>query len=250
GKSSLVNALLGEERVIVSSIPGTTIDTTDTEIMVNEQPFTLIDTAGLRRRGKREPGLEQLSSFRALRAVYRSDIALLILDYQEGVNKQDCHVSQYVLEASKGMVIVVNKCDLMDEKEADRDKFISMMRRKMSYLPWAPVIFVSALTKSNIVKIFEVAKEINDERNKVISDKELEMFIHYLVAQRPPPSRGKQPIKIKQVSQTGTLPPEFTFVTNFPDAMHFSYRRFLENQLREKYGFVGTSIRMRFKKEE
>ncbi|KKU77840.1 MAG: GTPase Der [Candidatus Peregrinibacteria bacterium GW2011_GWA2_47_7] len=247
GKSSLVNALLGEKRLIVSATPGTTVDATDTEIVVRKDKFVLIDTAGLRRRGKIEGGVERYSSFRALQALYRADIALLVLDHNDGINKQDCHVSQYVLEAGKGLIIVVNKSDTMEDAEKDRDRYIHQLMRKMSYVPWAPVIFVSALTKENIFTLFELALNITIERQKRIDDRELMLFITHLIAQKPPPSKGKSFVKITKAKQTNTEPPEFTFVSNHPDSIHFSYRRFIENELRKKYSFNGTALRLRFR---
>ncbi|MBU1953475.1 ribosome biogenesis GTPase Der, partial [Patescibacteria group bacterium] len=175
GKSSLVNALLGKEKVIVSEIPGTTRDAIDTEVAWEDQKYNLIDTAGLRRRGKIERGLEKLSSFRSLEAIERSDIVCLILDYSEGIRKQDQHISSYIQEAGKGIILVVNKVDLMEERQNDEQKTISILRRRFDFLPWAPILFVSALKRTNLEKIMELSREIYKERFKKIDDEELNL---------------------------------------------------------------------------
>lgn len=246
GKSSLVNSLLGEKRLIVSETPGTTIDATDTSCRFGDQDFMLIDTAGLRRRGKIGKGIEQYGFLRALRAISRAEIICLVLDYETGIANQDLHVSNYILEANKGLIVAVNKSDLMEDAAEERKRFLDNCARRMNYMPWAPVIFVSALNKKNIYQIFELAKNIALERNKKIPAKELELFLKTTIHAHPPIRAGKS-IIISKIIQTDASPPTFTFAVNKPDLIHFSYRRFLENELRRKFGFYGTAIKLDFK---
>lgn len=250
GKSSMVNALLGKEKVIVSEIPGTTRDAIDTEIIWNEQKYNLIDTAGLRRRGKIERGLEKLSSFRSLDAIERSDIVCLILDYSEGIRKQDQHISSYAQEAGKGIILVVNKVDLMEDREHEESRTIGILKKRFDFLPWAPVIFVSALRQKNIEKVLELSKDIYKERFKRIDNEELNLFMKEIVYKHLPPKVGKTIPKFYSMEQDAVNPPCFVYYLNDNKAVHFSYRRYLENEIRKKYGFNGTSIRLYFKKKE
>ncbi len=247
GKSSLVNALLGENKVIVSDIPGTTRDAIDTPVTWNDLKFNLIDTAGLRRRGKIEKGLEKLSSFRSLEAIERSDVVCLILDFSEGIKKQDQHIASYILEAGKGLVLVVNKCDLMEDRAKDEARLIRSLRHRFDFLPWAPVIFVSALKHGNIEKIFDLANTIHQERYRQIGSEELDGFMKEITYKHLPPPSGNVIPKFYHLEQTGTNPPTFTYYVNKADGIHFSYRRYLENEMRAKYGFNGTSIRIIYK---
>lgn len=248
GKSSLVNALLGEKRLIVSEIPGTTIDATDTPFIFDKNPFVLIDTAGLRRRGRIGKGIERLGVLRALRAVSRCDVTCLVLDGSEKLSQQDLHIVQYILDAGKGLIVVVNKSDLFEDLEKDREKMLQSLSYRMDFIPWAPVIFVSALTKKNIFKILELAKNIAAERKKKVPTAEFPLFIKTTVLAHPPQRSGKK-ITITKAVQTETEPPTFAFSCNKPDLVHFSYRRYLENEIRRKYGFYGTVIRLEFMKE-
>lgn len=246
GKSSLVNALLGQKRVLVSEIPGTTIDSTDTTLHLEDSDFVLVDTAGLRRRGKVRKGIEKYSVLRCLQAISRADVTCLVLDAAEGVANQDLHVSQYILDSGTGLIIVVNKSDLIEDFQTGREKLLARMQYRMNYMPWAPVLFVSALKKKNIFKILELAKNIAAERLKKISDAEFNIFSETIVLSHPP-SRSGQKIIISKGIQTAQSPPTFTFFVNKPDLIHFSYRRFLENEIRRKYGFYGTAIRLEFR---
>lgn len=247
GKSSLVNALLNEQRLIVSEKSGTTIDATDTPLRFQDHDFVLIDTAGLRRRGKVGRGIERFGVLRALRAISRSDITCLIIDGDSGIANQDLHVSEYILDAGKGLIIVVNKYDLMDEPEKDRKKFLAELHYRMNYMPWAPVLFVSALTKKNIFQIFELSRNIAEERTKKIADSYFKVFTKTTTLAHPPTRMG-QKIIISKGAQTDICPPTFTFSANKPDLIHFSYRRYLENEIRRKFGFHGTAIKLEFKK--
>lgn len=249
GKSSLVNAIIGKPKVIVSEIPGTTRDAIDTEITWNETPFNLIDTAGLRRRGKIERGLEKLSSFRSLEAIERSDIVCLILDYKEGIRKQDQHISSYALDAGKGIILIVNKIDLMEDREKDETRIINILRKRFDFLPWAPVLFVSALNRKNVEKVLELAKEINSERQRFIDQEELNEFLKETTFKHLPPAMGNRLPRFYSMEQDAINPPSFVYWVNAPNSIHFSYRRYLENELRKKYGFTGTSIKLYFKQK-
>lgn len=246
GKSSFVNALLGEDRLIVSAKPGTTIDATDTPFKHNEQNFILIDTAGLRRRGKIAQGIEHYGVLRSLKAISNSDVVCLMLDYGTGLTNQDLHVSEYVLDAGKGLIIAVNKSDLMKDAQIEQKKFFNLLSYRMNYMPWAPVTFISAVKKKNIFRILESAKNIMEERRKWVADDVFKIFVKATVDSHPP-MRSGQLITISGGKQTGVCPPSFTFYTNKPDSIHFSYRRFLENEIRRKFGFYGTVIKIGFK---
>lgn len=243
GKSSLVNALLGKEKVIVSEKPGTTRDTTDTLVTFKNEKFTLIDTAGLRRRGKIQKGIEKFSSLRCFHALDRSDIALLILDFSEKISKQDMHIAEYILEAKKGLILIANKVDLA-ESDKDRQSFQQMVQRKFSFLPWAPLIFASALKRKNIEKILEIAHFIMQERTKRIPTNELNNFIKKITLKHIPTGTKRIQPKIFYVTQTAVNPPEFVFFVNDANALHFSYRRYLENEIRKAFGFDGTALKM------
>ncbi|MBN1494235.1 ribosome biogenesis GTPase Der [Candidatus Peregrinibacteria bacterium] len=249
GKSSLINALLGEKRVIVSDIPGTTRDSLDIHLNYNEKKIILVDTAGLRRRGRIEKGIEKFSSLRVFHALDASDIALLMLDFSEGITKQDMHIAEFILEAKKGLILVINKSDLADDND-DKLKFIAKAKSKFAFLPWAPVVFISALNKQNITKVFELAEQIILERNKRIPTGELNGFVKKITAKHIPSGTKRIRPKILYVSQTGTNPPEFVFFVNDANALHFSYKRYLENEIRKQYQFSGTAISLVFRSRE
>lgn len=246
GKSSLVNALLGEERVIVSEIPGTTRDATNTHIEYNDTKFSLIDTAGLKRRGRIKKGIEKFSSLRCFQALDNSDITLLILDFSEKITKQDMHIAEFILEAKTGVIIVVNKIDLADE-DKDRGKFARMVQNKYSFMPWVPLLYVSALNKKNITQIYELAEQIMEQRRKRISTGSLNAFIKKTVFKHLPTGTKRIKPKILYVSQTGINPPEFVFFVNQASSFHFSYKRYLENEIRKAFGFDGTAIDIHFR---
>jgi len=249
GKSSLVNALLGENRVIVSDIPGTTRDSLDINIKYNDKDFVLVDTAGLRRRGHIERGIEKFSSLRVFHSLDSSDIALLMLDFSEGITKQDMHIAEFILDAKKGLILLINKSDLAEDEE-DKLKFLAKLKGKFDFLPWAPVVFISALRKKNISKIFDLAVQIMLERNKRIPTGELNNFIKKITAKHIPSGTKRIRAKILYVSQTSINPPEFVFFVNDASALHFSYKRYLENELRKQYQFAGTAINFVFRSRE
>ena len=237
GKSTMINALFGKKIVVVSEVPGTTRDSTEIPFEYKEIPFTLIDTAGIRRRGKVEKGIEKYSILRSMSSIDQADVCVLMLDFEEGVTMQDCHVSQYILEQKKGLILVLNKVDQFSGKEREVAEHMAIheLQKKMDYLPWAPVVFTSALERKNIFQILELAKEVYDERKKEIPDP-------------PRGTRGKQRFNVLSVRQDGVQPPTFVFSCEWPEIMHFSYGRFLENELRSSFGFTGTSMRLIFRK--
>lgn len=251
GKSTMVNSIFEKKLLITSSIPGTTRDSIEIPFEYSEQQFVLVDTAGLRRRGDIEPGIEKFSSLRALQAVEMSDVCVLMLDFEEGVTNQDCHISQFVLEQNKGLILCVNKIDLYkgEERERKENGFIYDLKNTMAYLPWAPVVFTSGQERKNVLKILDLAMEIFRERNKEIADVDLQIWLDSAMKKHPSNStRGKHKFEIKDVEQIGSNPPVFLFNCNWPEIMHFSYKRYLENSLRETFGFAGTGMELVFKK--
>ncbi len=245
GKSSLVNALLGIEKVIVSNIPGTTRDMTDTEIEVKGKKYNLIDTAGLRRPGKRERGIEKFSALRCATAIDKSDIVVLLIDGDKGITAQDLHITQMALEAEKGLIIGINKSDLLETE--DKEWLIRKVQRKFSFTPWAPLIFLSAKNKKNIFELFKLSDKIMEEREKRIETAELNSFFRKITQKHLPASAKMKKPKFMYGSQVASSPPKFVlFFKNSPN-LHFSYPRYLENELRKEYGFNGTSIHLKFK---
>jgi len=247
GKSSLLNRLLGEDRTIVSPIAGTTRDAIDTRITWHGQPVTLIDTAGIRRRGKIEPGIEKYSVLRALRAIERSDVALLVLDAVEGVTEQDQHIAGYILEANKSMVVVVNKWDAVEKDAHTMNRYLEEMREKFNFLPGAPAIFISALTGQRIHQVLETAHRVYQARSFRIPTADLNRLVRAAVQKHPPPQKGTKQLKLLFAAQVAVDPPVFLFHVNDTRLVHFSYKRFLENQIRAEYPFEGTPIILSFR---
>lgn len=250
GKSSFFNALVGEKRSIVSEIPGTTRDEVDTMVVRNGVKYRLVDTAGIRRKGKVGHGIEGLSVLRSLSAVERSDIIFLLIDYKDGVTNQDMHVVEEAMKAGKGVVLVVNKTDLMPKGEEAKMSFVNYLQKKCAFLSFAPVLFTSALTGKNVDKIYALADQINTERLKRIPTAELNAFFKKVVAKRGPHGTKNIKPKLLYATQVDVEPPHFVLFVNQEDAFHFSYKRYMENQLREEYGFTGTVIRMDFRSRE
>jgi GTP-binding protein len=250
GKSSLLNALLGEDRAIVSEIPGTTRDAIDTRLAWGRSEVVLIDTAGIRRRGKvaNGPAAERYSTLRALHALSRADIAVLVIDAVEGLTSQDAHVAGYIIEEGKGLVIAVNKWDLVEEK-TDRtfDQYVEWIRNEVPFLDFAPIVSISAKTGQRVGRVLEAAIDIWGERRKRISTGELNRVLMAATERTPPPPvRGHRP-KLFYATQAAVAPPTFVFFASDASAVHFSYRRYLENRLREQFGFDGTPIRLVFR---
>jgi GTP-binding protein len=250
GKSSLLNALLGEDRAIVSEVPGTTRDAIDTRLAWGRSEVVLIDTAGIRRRGKvaSGPAAERYSTLRALHALSRADVAVLVIDAVEGLTSQDAHVAGYVVEEGKGLVIAVNKWDLVQEK-TDRtfDQYTEWIRNEVPFLDFAPILSISAKTGQRVGRVLETAIDIWGERRKRISTGELNRVVSAATERTPPPPvRGHRP-RLFYATQAAVAPPTFVFFASDASSVHFSYRRYLENQLREKFGFDGTPIRLVFR---
>jgi GTP-binding protein len=250
GKSSLLNALLGEERAIVSDLPGTTRDAIDTRLAWGRSEIVLIDTAGIRRRGKVASGAaaERYSTIRALTALSRADVAVLVIDAVEGLTSQDAHVAGYAVEEGKGLVIAVNKWDLVEDK-TDRtfDQYVEWIRSDAPFLEFAPVVSISAKTHQRVGRVLELAVDIWAERRKRVPTGELNRMLMSATERTPPPPvRGKRP-KLFYATQAAIAPPTFVFFASDASAVHFSYRRYLENRLRETFGFHGTPVRLVFR---
>jgi GTP-binding protein len=244
GKSMLLNGLLGKERVIVSELPGTTRDAIDTDIDFRGQSVILIDTAGIRRRGKQDRGVERYSVMRAMQAIDRADVALLVLDATEAFTDQDKHIAGYIQQAQKGAMLVINKWDLLtDPKKRDWER---ATRNEFQFLPYAPILYISAKFKQGIDKIMPVALQIYEERNRRLPTAAVNSVVREAVAAHSPPTILGKTIKIKYCTQVDINPPTFVFFVN-DTRVHFSYKRYLENKLREAFGFTGTALRIIFK---
>jgi GTP-binding protein len=246
GKSSLLNSLVGAERSIVRDEAGTTRDAVDSVVKYYGQSVRLIDTAGIRRRGRVEVGVEKFSVLRAVRAVERADVAVLMIDASEGVRAQDTHVAGFVEEAAKGMVVAVNKWDLIEKDNKIVEEYSAMVRRELKFADWAPLIFISAKTKQRIDRVISAALKVKEERMKRVSTPQLNEIIRSAVATHPLTERGRQ-FKVYYAAQTGTEPPQFTLFCNDPRLIHFSYVRYIENTLRANFKFEGTPIRIEFR---
>ncbi len=250
GKSSLVNALLGQERAIVSETPGTTRDAIDTRLAWGRTEIVLIDTAGIRRRGKvaSGPAAERYSTLRALSALSRADVAVLVIDAVEGLTSQDAHVAGYAVEEGKGLVVAVNKWDLVAEKtDKTFDQYIEWIRNEVPFLDFAPIVSISAKTGQRVGRVLEAAVDIWAERRRRIPTGELNRVLMAATERTPPPPvRGKRP-KLFYATQAAIAPPTFVFFASDASLIHFSYRRYLENRLRETFGFDGTPIRLVFR---
>lgn len=247
GKSSLVNSLVGENRVMVSKVPGTTRDAVDTPISYQGTPVVLVDTAGIRRRGRVEKGIEKFSVLRAVQAVERADVAALLIDADEGLTAQDAHVAGYVVDAAKGMVLVVNKWDLVRKDTNTMAEYTQRIRQELRFLDFVPVVFTSALHGLRVPKVLEMALEVAKEREKRIPTAALNGAMQEAFVNHSPPSARGKTLKLLYVTQAGVKPPTFVFFVNDPKLNHFSYQRYLENQIRERFGFMGTAIRLLFR---
>jgi GTP-binding protein len=251
GKSSLLNRLLGTERVVVSDVPGTTRDTIDTVVEYNGQKILMIDTAGIRRRGRIDQGIEKYSVLRALRAIERADVALLMIDATEGVTSQDAHIAGMVLEAYKGIAVLVNKWDAIEKDNETFDAWNRHVQSALHFIPYAPTLFISAMTGQRVEKIIELGLQINGERNTRIPTAKINTILREAVRAHPPSSIHKGAhLRIFYATQAQVAPPVFLFFSNAPDEIHFSYKRYLENRIREEYPFVGTPIILVFKSRE
>ncbi len=247
GKSAILNAILGQSRQIVSAVPGTTRDAVDTEITWLGTPVVLIDTAGIRRRGRIERGIEHYSVLRSMRAIERSDVAVLVLDATEPFTAQDQHIAGYIEQEKRGIVVVINKWDLVEKNQRTMAEYVHAAREVFDFIPYAPILFTSAQTGQRISQIMDTALSVVSERNKRVPTAELNRMLKDAVARHAPPSKPGKWLKFYYVTQADIAPPTFVFFCNNPENVHFSYRRYLENRIREEFGFTGTPIVMRFR---
>ncbi len=256
GKSSILNAVLGQERAIVSPVPGTTRDAIDTQLEWGNLPVTLIDTAGIRRRGHIDPGVEKYSVMRALRAIERADVALLVIDAVEGVTAQDAHVAGYILEENKSVVIVINKWDMIqpglqpkeDGSLTPREQeYSDQVRLALNFLDYVPVIFVSAKSGLRIDELMHLALRVQEERLSRLSTSEVNRIVREAIDKQSPPTHAGNRLKIFYGTQVRTDPPTFLFFVNDTRLVHFTYERYLENQIRAAHSFIGTPLRLSFR---
>lgn len=248
GKSSLVNAILNEERVIVSNIEGTTRDAVDTFIRKDNQDFVIIDTAGIRKRGKVYESTEKYSVLRAHRAIERSDVVLIVLDAETGIREQDKTIAGYAHDAGRAMVIVVNKWDTVERSETAMREFEDDIRNQFQFLDYAPVVFLSAKTKKRLQRLIPIIKLVSESHSKRVPTNVLNDVIMDALAMNPTPTVKGKRLKVLYTTQVAVQPPTFVVFVNEPEIMHFSFKRFLENRIRESFGFTGTPIRIMARK--
>ncbi len=248
GKSSLLNRLVGSERSVVSSVPGTTRDAIDTPILIDGASAMLIDTAGVRRRGRVEPGVEKHSVLRTMRAIERSDIAILLIDAEEGVTAQDTHIAGMILEQLKGVIILVNKWDLIIKDDTTFNAFTRGVREAFKFIPYAPLIFISAKTGQRVDQVLPTAMKVAVERRKRVSTSQLNALLRQALFEHPPTSiKVGAHLRIYYATQPQINPPVFLFFANDAQMIHWGYARYLENKLREKFGYIGTPIKIVFR---
>jgi GTP-binding protein len=245
GKSTLLNAILGGERAIVDDVPGTTRDAIDTLVDFEGESVLLIDTAGIKRRGRIKGGVGRYSAIRALRAIEQADVALLVLDAAELVTAQDMHIAGYIQQAAKGVIIIVNKWDLV--KTGSKEEYSRYLKSQFRFVPYAPVMYTSAKLGWGVDKIMPQVRGIYRERLKRLSTAVVNGAVQQAVAAHSLPRKGNRQLKILYATQAEVNPPTFVFFVNYPQLMHFSYQRYLENRLRRSFGFEGTPIRFVFK---
>ena len=249
GKSSLVNKLLGENRVIVSPIAGTTRDSIDTPFEFDGEPYTLIDTAGIRRKSKVNEDIEKFSVIRAVAAIERCDVCMLMIDAQEGVTEQDKKIAGIVHEAGKGIIVLVNKWDLVEKETNTMKKFREEIEAELGFMSYAPSLFISALTGQRVNQVMGLAKVVAENRAMRVPTGQLNTVITDATMMKQPPSDKGKRLKIYYVTQVGVKPPLFSFKINSRPLMHFSYSRYLENQIRKAFGFEGTSLKFVFREK-
>lgn len=243
GKSSLVNKIVGEERVIVSNIAGTTRDSVDTEVTIDGQDYVLIDTAGIRRKSKIKESIEKYSIIRTIAAIERADIVLILIDAEEGITDQDTKIAGMAHEAGKGCIVVVNKWDAIEKNDKTMNAYLKDITNQLAYMQYAPCMFISALTGQRIPKMFEMIHAIAQTQTQRISTGLLNDVLYEAMAMNQPPSDKGKPLKIFYMTQVSVKPPTFVLFVNDKELMHFSYQRYIENQMREAFGFKGTPLR-------
>ncbi|UCE00392.1 MAG: ribosome biogenesis GTPase Der [Chloroflexota bacterium] len=244
GKSSLLNKLLGEERAIVSAIPGTTRDAVDTYLTFEDIPITLIDTAGIRKRGKIEPGVEKYSVLRTFQAIDRASVVLLVVDATTSLSAQDAHIAGYIIDAWKSVVVVVNKWDAISKDTYTMDEYTRLLRQELNFLPYVPLLFISAKTGQRVSQVLPMALRVQEERLVRLSTGMLNRILRRAQDLHPAPTRAGKQLKIYYGTQVRNDPPIFLLYVNDPKLAHFTYQRYLENRIREDYPFLGTPIRL------
>jgi GTP-binding protein len=245
GKSSLVNRLLGETRQIVDNRPGTTVDSVDALYEDEAGPLVLIDTAGIRRKRSVKGGIEGLAVVQAIRAVERADTVVLMIDATEGASEQDAKIAGLALDRGRAVVLALNKMDLLKGKQ--RDEAVEKLRDVLNFMPWAPVRRVSAKTGRGVRSLMDMARHVAEAHEKRVTTGELNRFFEEVLERHPPPTSGGRAVRLYFVTQARTRPPTFVVSTNYPDRVHFSYKRYVINQLRERFGFEGTPIRVYYR---
>ena len=249
GKSSLINRLLGYKRVMVDEAPGTTRDAIDTFFERDGKKYILIDTAGIRRKSRISLRLEKFSIVEALRTIDQSDVALLLLDSKEGVTDQDAHIGGFIHEKGKGCILLMNKWDLVIKDSQTMVEYQKRVYGDLKYLSYAPILFISALKGQRVPKVLEMVDEVVEQTRKRISTSPLNKYFGGWVEHFPPPLYRNRNIKLNYITQVSTGPPTFVISTNYPEGIHFSYERYLINQMRERFGFEGVPIRLLFRKK-
>lgn len=250
GKSSLVNAILGEERVIVSDVPGTTRDAIDTWFTRGDNNYILVDTAGIRKKSRVNEVTEKYSVIRALKAIERADVVLIVLEGPVGVTEQDQRIAGYVHEAGRSNIIIVNKWDLVDKDEKTMQEYDRRIREELKFLSYSPILYVSARSGKRVNKILELVDFVAEQYHRRVATADLNRVINEAVLISPPPGAGKKRLKIYYATQVRTAPPAFVLFVNDPELMHFSYERYIENTLRQTFGFEGTPVRLWIRKRE
>ncbi len=244
GKSSLLNRLLGEDRAIVSPIPGTTRDAVDTFMVFDAIPITLIDTAGIRRRGRIAPGVEKYSVLRSMRAIERADVVLLVIDATSGITVQDTHIAGFILDSWKSAVVIINKWDLLIKDTYTMEQHTRRVRQELNFMDYVPTLFVSAMTGQRTDQVLPLALRVQEERLVRISTSQLNQILQNAQDSHPPPTKAGRQLKIYYGTQVRSDPPTFLIYVNDPRLSHFSYQRYLENRLREVFPCIGTPIRL------
>jgi GTP-binding protein len=248
GKSSLINRLVGEARQIVDDRPGTTVDSVDTEFLYDGEPIILIDTAGIRRKRSVEEGLEALAVMQALRAIERSNVVVLMIDAQQGASEQDARLAGLSIERGRALVIALNKTDLLDDD--GRKQALQQAKDTFAFASWAPIQFVSVQSGRGVKKVMSAVRESAAAHKKRVTTSEVNRFFEEVLERHPPPTMDSRSVRLYYVTQVQAAPPTFVIQSNYPDRVHFSYRRYVVNQLRERFGFVGTPIRVMYRGKE
>ncbi len=250
GKSTLLNALARSERAIVSPVAGTTRDVVDTEVEWEEKRFIFLDTAGIRRRGRIERGVEYYSVLRAMRAIERSDVVLLLIDATEGVTAQDTHIAGYALDRFRSIIIVVNKWDLVEKDAHTMVEYTRRIRHELNFIDFAPIVFISAKTGQRVSRIFPLVEHVYNERFVRLPTSKLNRVVQAALMAHTPPMKGTRQLRLYYVTQPAVDPPTFVFFVNDAELVHFSYQRYLENKIREQHPYDGTPLRLIFKSHE